>query len=156
MHDESSRHSAMQPEPQRDVTLPRHAILRGRTAFAAVFSSGLGLRSGRIVVKYRIVDAATRRVLAGFVLRRGSGNAVRRNRLKRLMREAYRFERSELERRLPRGIELHLVFIWSGSPDEAARERLEFIRNDLSTALRRIIHRLRARNDERNNRQTND
>ena len=144
MHDESA--------PSR-ATLPRSAILRGRNAFSAVFESGNGTRSGRLVVKYRVVSSPGSpegsRAVAGFVMRRGSGNAVRRNRLKRLMREAYRLERGWLEKRIPNDIELQLVVLWSGTRDDAPRERLERIRADLASAMRKIVHRLRPRQDER-------
>lgn len=132
-----------------DATLPRSAILRGRGAFDAVFKDGSGTRSGRLIVKYRVMPAEHRRLVAGFVLRRGSGNAVRRNRLKRLLREAYRHERAAFEARLPEDLEVHLVVLWSGTREEAPRERLEKLRVDLASALRKIVHRLRPRQDER-------
>lgn len=131
------------------ATLPRSAILRGRNAFSAVFNAGSGTRVGRIVVKYRVLPAERRSVVAGFVMRRGSGNAVRRNRLKRLMREAYRLERAAFEGALPEAVEVQLVVLWSGTRDEAPRERLEKLRADLSSALQKIVHRLRPRQDER-------
>lgn len=131
------------------ATLPRSSILRGRNAFDAVFGAGNGTRVGRIVVKYRVGPAEGRSVVAGFVMRRGSGNAVRRNRLKRLMREAYRLERAAFERNLPEGVAVELVVLWSGTREEAPRERLEKLRADLASALRKIVHRLRSRQDER-------
>jgi ribonuclease P protein component len=152
MQEDSSLHPEAKPAEQFDATLPRSAILRGRNAFTAVFNSGNGTRFGRLVVKYRTVPAERTSVVAGFVMRRGSGNAVRRNRLKRLMREAYRHERRMLESRLPDGIELQLVLLWSGSPAEAPYESLDRLRADLAGALRKIVHRLRPRHDERSDR----
>ena len=149
MQEDRSVQDRAQPPERDDATLPRSAILRGRTTFSAVFDSGNGTRVGRLVVKYQVVPGDATRTLAGFVMRRGSGNAVRRNRLKRLMREAWRHERRRVERQLPDGLELRLVLLWSGTREDAPLEHLDRIRADLSGALRKIVHRLRPRQDER-------
>src|ERR1041384_3576664 len=102
---------------QRSTTagLPRHARLRGRDAFGRLFREGEGLRRGQLVVKYRAVPRQTpgegSRVTAGFVTRRNAGPAVKRNRLRRVMRETYRLDRQRFTEALPDGLDLDLVIL---------------------------------------------
>ena len=76
-----------------DRRLPRKKILRGKKHFEKLFKEGF-------VFKGRIIDLRFLRYAddipeptgcsMGFVVSKRLGNAVQRNRIKRLMREAYR------------------------------------------------------------------
>jgi ribonuclease P protein component len=123
-----------QPRPN---TLPRSVILRGKGAFSEVFNDGKGFRRGQIVIKYH-VSQAQKRIRTGFVVRRGSGPVVKRNRLRRLLREAYRLTRLRFEETLPDQVALDLVILWSGTPEQALRPRLEELRSDLDASLRKL------------------
>src|SRR5256885_3330616 len=107
--------------PTSRATLPRRARLRGHDAFGRLFREGEGLRRGELVVKYMVSAQPDGGVHAGFVTRRTAGSAVKRNRLRRLLREAYRHERHDFAGALPRGIALDMVILWSGSPEQALR-----------------------------------
>jgi ribonuclease P protein component len=124
-------------EKPRPYTLPRSAILRGKGAFSEVFADGKGFRRGQIVIKYRLRQGE-RELRTGFVVRRGTGSAVKRNRLRRLLREAYRLARLRFEDTLPDGVALDLVILWSGTPEQALRPRLEEIRGDIDASLRKL------------------
>jgi len=89
-----------------DERLPRHEILRSRKSFRAAYDEGLAFHADHLVLIIRRSDSIERRV--GFVASRKVGNAVRRNRARRLLREAYRRLRVEA---LTRTEHTHLVFI---------------------------------------------
>lgn len=126
---------------------PRRARLRGHDAFGRIFREGEGLRRGQIVVKYHVRPATATKLHAGFVVRRSAGVNARRNRLRRLVREAYRLQRHRFEDALPDGIALDLVLLWSGSPEQALRPSFDAIRNDVGAALGALLSRMRKRAD---------
>lgn len=126
--------------PQR-YRLPRKVVLRGRETFRALFAEGKGKRAGNILLKYRTVPApGQQNVMTGFVVSKKHGNAVFRNRVRRLMREAWRHERPEFVRQLPEDTELHMVLIWTGNSSAGKRPpELRAIHNDLTKVLPRIV-----------------
>jgi ribonuclease P protein component len=77
--------------------------LSGRRAFAAVFEKGVKRTSGPLIIFGLKNDLAHSRL--GLSVSRAVGNAVKRNRIKRLLREAFRLNR----RALPAGIDFVIV-----------------------------------------------
>jgi ribonuclease P protein component len=111
-----------------------------------LFEEGKGVRSARILLKYLpLADAAG--LSAGFIVRRSAGNAVRRNRIRRLLREAFRLRRASLEQALPEGIGLHLAFLWLGAPVAGEPPRLAEIDAEIGFLLRKLTGRLRPTSD---------
>lgn len=75
----------------RDLSLPRARILRGRKNFQQLFDQEATLfREEYVNLRFRVYAGDEPECLMGFIVPRKLGKAVRRNRAKRLLREAYR------------------------------------------------------------------
>jgi ribonuclease P protein component len=110
--------------------LPRHERLAGSGDFQAVFQQGNRIERASLVVLWRD-NAKSRRV--GFAVSRQIGGAVRRNRARRRLREAYRAARAMA----PDAVDLVLVArrpVLTASFDTLAR--------DVEIALRAVAERL--------------
>lgn len=79
----------------RSESLPRRARLHHASEFREVYDNGTPFR-GRHLVLVALSAAEGGSVKAGVVASRKVGDAVRRNRAKRLLREAYRKVRAEI------------------------------------------------------------
>ena len=93
----------MTAEQQSRRTFTRADRLAGRTAFGRVFAARCSASDGKFVVYVAGNDAGRCRL--GLSVPRRIGGAVRRNRVKRLLREAFRLSRD----RLPRGMDIVVV-----------------------------------------------
>jgi len=77
--------------------LPRSNILRGKDSFDILFKNGIRIAGEQIDLRYVTRDTPKSNVLTAFVVGKKMGNAVERNRYKRLLREAYRLHQHILE-----------------------------------------------------------
>jgi ribonuclease P protein component len=80
-------------QPAPSYRFPRSHRLAGRRAFAAVFGAKMRKHAGPLTVFARPNDLPHARL--GLSVGRRVGNAVRRNRVKRLLREAFRLSRHD-------------------------------------------------------------
>ena len=79
-----------------DATLPKAERLCGKTAVASLFEAGKSISAGCLRCKYLVrADEAPSRIVVS-VPKRNFKRAVRRNLLKRRMREAYRRQKDLL------------------------------------------------------------
>lgn len=109
---------------------PKHLHLRRPSEFRAVYDHGCGASDAWMGISARPNDLKHSRV--GLSVSRRYGNAVRRNRLRRLYREAFRL----LQHELPSGIDFVMT---PRSPKEPG---LEQVKKSLGTLLRQIAKRL--------------
>ena len=70
--------------------LPKSHILSGRQNFEQLFSNSTLITAATVNLRFAIYDDPAKKTLAGFIASKKLGNAVKRNRIKRLLREAYR------------------------------------------------------------------
>ncbi len=90
--------SAYHPQPPQEAAgrsnLPKEARLSNKRQFDAVFKDGRVFTCDELTVRIRPNDAGRSRL--GLLVGRRHGNAARRNRMKRLLREAFRLNRRRL------------------------------------------------------------
>ncbi|WP_445665443.1 ribonuclease P protein component [Fodinibius sp. AD559] len=74
-----------------DATLPRAKILRGRKNFQRLFEQDAKtIRNTVVDLRFKILETDSSGCLMGFVVKKSLGKANKRNRMKRLLKEAYR------------------------------------------------------------------
>ncbi|MCB0712381.1 MAG: ribonuclease P protein component [Ignavibacteriae bacterium] len=123
--------------------LPKEMILRGRDNFQMLFDGGRGLRSGNLVLKYRVVeDRSPSRVATAFIVAKKHGRAVDRNRARRLMREVWRLAYPEVAEKLPENVFVHLALIWAGPPAQVKSPEFWRIREDMLKGVEKVVARL--------------
>lgn len=79
----------------RKFTLPKYRILRGKKNFQQLFESGSVLHASAVQFRY-LLTGKEKGVKIGFIAKKSLGNAVARNRAKRLLREAWRVQQAEM------------------------------------------------------------
>jgi len=100
----------------KQFTLKKAERLKRRKIIEQLFSEGRAVTAFPIRVQYKMVDQLTVSLQAGFsVSSRNFKRAVDRNRIKRLMREAYRLQKLPLEQALQtKEQQLALFLIYTG------------------------------------------
>lgn len=84
-----------------DFSLPRTKILRGRKNFKRLFENDAYVCRRKFVdLRYQIVDETSFGCLMGFIVKKSLGKAHKRNRMKRLLKEAYRLHQHMLSESL--------------------------------------------------------
>jgi ribonuclease P protein component len=130
----SSRLNADRPVRHR---LPRALRLRSGRQFRAVYEARVSHRAGPLVVYARPNELD--RLRLGLSVSRRVGGAVRRNRIRRLLREAFRLQQHDL----PAGYDVAVNVRPHESPDVAEYRRL------LAAAMRVLDERWKKRRANR-------
>lgn len=125
------------PSPRR-FTLPKSQILRGRRNFQQLFSSSENISSTTVNLRFATYPSTDEGLKFGFIAPKRTGNAVTRNRSKRLMREAFRLNKHDLIDTLTQNEQsLHAVFIIKRSDVDFAT-----VQNDIVTLLAELRSRI--------------
>jgi ribonuclease P protein component len=110
---------------------PKTVRLLKSDQFDRVFAQKCSASDAKLIVYAAANDVEHSRL--GLVVSRKVGNAVARNRWKRLIREAFRLMRAEL----PTGVDLVVL------PKTGAEPELEALQNSLTQLARKTAKRLR-------------
>ena len=124
--------------------LRKSDILRGRGAFTTVRTLGKRFNGTLLRVYVRTEPSEVPRTVAGFAVSHKLCNAVWRNRLRRLMREAYLREKEILATRSSeRGLDLQIVFQYVGADGISYRSlSLNDVHDDLARLCGWVVKRL--------------
>jgi ribonuclease P protein component len=124
------------PSPRR-LILPKSRILRGRTNFKSLFSNSKSLSSASVLLKYRIEETKSPEFKIAFIAPKKIGTAVKRNRIKRLMREAYRLNQQIVDSLTESSFLVHIALIARTSDTDflPLREDVVTLLNKLRTRV---------------------
>ncbi len=120
-------------EAANNLTLPRTMRILRKADFNRAFAARCTVSDPHLVIQVAANDLDHPRV--GLVVGRRHGNAVKRNRLRRLLREAFRLE----QHNIPAGLDYVLV------PRPGAPADLETFRRSLLTLAPQAQQRCRRR-----------
>lgn len=74
-----------------DYSLPRAKILKGRTNFQRLFQKDAHIFRNKCVdLRFQLIDDSKFGCQMGFIVKKKLGKAYKRNKMKRLLKEAYR------------------------------------------------------------------
>lgn len=129
--------------PTPNQRFPKSVRLRSRREFDRVYQQGISRRSGPLIMHAFPNDLPHSRL--GLSVSRRVGNAVRRNRQRRLLREAFRLDRHQL----PGGYDV-VVTVQPHEPLELVeyRRRLATLFGELDERWTARIRRHAGANDE--------
>jgi ribonuclease P protein component len=121
-------------------TLRKTEILRGYRSFTTVIASGKTLIVRPVRLFYVVEETSSSGVRVGFAVSRSIRGSVRRNRIKRLLRESYRLQKQPLMHALQNcGSAISSVLMYVGpNPEKASLLRL----NDVQTQVGELLERL--------------
>lgn len=118
------------PDVNDNFRFPKNAKLRRPREFAQVYNFGIKAGDGHVLVFGARSAGETTRL--GLSVSKKHGNAVARNRIKRLLREAFRLERAEL----PGGLDLIVI------PRRQSGAGLDDYRTSLVRCVQRVSRKL--------------
>jgi ribonuclease P protein component len=84
-------------------TLKKKEILRGYSAFGKIITTGKCIKSGNLSFYYVVENLQSNFVEIGFAISRKIKGSVKRNRIKRLLKEYYRLNKEQLYLVLAKG-----------------------------------------------------
>ena len=126
--------------PDERFSLAKSQILRGRRNFEELFSGSSLIRANNVNLRFATYTDSDRGYFVGFIAPKKTGNAVQRNKMKRLLREAYRLNQHIVtDLPITTEIGLHYVFM-------AKRANLTFqvVQDEVRSLLEQLREQLLA------------
>lgn len=113
-------------------------ILKGKRNFVSLFNQSRTLSATHLVMKYRLVNESPAEYRVAFIAPKKMGNAVRRNRIKRLLRESFRTQFRHLlpdSSSLEQSIHLAIIGLRVDAGYDAIRSDMQLVLADLNARL---------------------
>jgi ribonuclease P protein component len=115
-------------------SLPKQEVLRGKTSFNRLFQHGKSMHGNVSSIRFLLFKDEAPHKLMSFIVKKKMGNAVLRNRLKRLLREVYRHHNLMLNPLLEKGYSIEAAFMVS-KPSAS----ITALNKDYETMIQRIV-----------------
>lgn len=119
---------------ERSFCLPKSGILKGKINFNRLFTNGKSVHGAHTGIRFLIFEEEAPHQLISFVVKKKTGNAVLRNRLKRLMREVYRHHQYILAPILNHGYSFNGAIFAKSNHDD-----FKSFNTDCETMLKHIV-----------------
>lgn len=123
-----------------DYSLSRSQILRGRKNFQRLFEKSTAYHAHTVSFRFRVYGDPEEKCMTGFIVKKKLGNAVQRNRVKRLMKETYRLNQHILNDVFASGkIGFHGVLM-----AKSVNVDFDMVQNDVKFLLQKVRKQLLA------------
>jgi len=125
-------------------TLKKKEILRGYNSFSKIITTGKCIKSGNLSFYYVVEDLQSNFVEIGFAISKKIKGSVKRNRIKRLLKEYYRLNKEQLYFVLTkRGSSLKSVVIFNSNQiDKIDRLKFTDVQIDFDQILKMLLSNL--------------
>lgn len=116
------------------LSLPKSDVLRGKTSFNRLFQHGKSVHGTVSSIRFLLYKDEAPHKLISFIVKKKMGNAVLRNRLKRLLREVYRHNKSMLSPISASGYSIEAAFMVSKPSFDS-----KALNQDFETMIQRVV-----------------
>ena len=125
-------------------TLKKKEILRGYNSFSEIITTGKCIKSGNLLFYYVVEDLQSNFFEIGFAISKKIKGSVKRNRIKRLLKEYYRLNKEQLYFVLiKKGFSLKSVVIFNSNQiDKVDRLKFTDVQIDFDQILKTLLSNL--------------
>ena len=126
-------------------TLKKEEILRGYEAFSKIITKGKNIKSGNLSFYYVTEALQSNFIEIGFAISKKIKGSVKRNRIKRLLREYYRLNKEQLYLVLSKkscSVRCVVIFSLTNQTDKAIRLGFNDVKNDFDRVLKILLSNL--------------
>ncbi len=130
------------------LSLKKRERIKGKKSFEEIYNSGKKITSSdkRVRAIYKVLESdAVPRVKIAVAVSKRAGKAFFRNRIKRLMREAYRLNKLELFDFIKPGYNLYILLLPYSYLDKNKKYRLEYFTHSIVDILEKIKESIRSK-----------
>lgn len=130
------------------LSLNKRERIKGKKSFEEIYNSGKKITSSdkRVRAIYKVLESdAIPQVKIAVAVSKRAGKAFFRNRIKRLMREAYRLNKLEIFNFIKPGYNLYILLLPYSYLDKNKKYRLEYFTHSIVDILEKIKESIRSK-----------